>query len=252
MRDEAPVFAEPVKHVIGAGRSAGLGHGVTSGADIREDGGGGQAPTGAAASPIVDAPAGDDARFDRLTKRHRECLRGVRALLGSKEIAAALGVEKSTVDGYLTEAVRILGARNRRDAALLLAEHEASRAAAGDSTVTEAAKAEFVPAVTAPDKMGGDSARLAALPTDLPFPTSPDDTFARQPGVTGEPSLTARSPGIRLPFRRKGQRGNDLSVGDRLIWMPVIALGIAVGFGMLMTGLQALTGLIEAVSRTLS
>jgi DNA-binding CsgD family transcriptional regulator len=68
---------------------------------------------------------GSSKRFDRLTKRHRECLRGVRELKGSKEIADDLGIEKSTVDGYLTEAVKVLGARNRRDAAMQLAEHKA-------------------------------------------------------------------------------------------------------------------------------
>ena len=68
----------------------------------------------------------DQNRFDRLTKRHRECLHGVRALQGSKEIADDLGIEKSTVDSYLTEAVRLLGARNRRHAALMLADHDNS------------------------------------------------------------------------------------------------------------------------------
>lgn len=57
-------------------------------------------------------------RFALLTRRHRECLRGVKALKGSKEIAAELGLGKSTVDIYLAEAVRLLGARNRREAAL--------------------------------------------------------------------------------------------------------------------------------------
>lgn len=63
-------------------------------------------------------------RFALLTRRHRECLRGVKALKGSKEIAAELGLGKSTVDSYLAEAVRLLGARNRREAALALAEYE--------------------------------------------------------------------------------------------------------------------------------
>ncbi|MEJ8628966.1 helix-turn-helix transcriptional regulator [Sphingomonas sp. I4] len=67
----------------------------------------------------------DPERFALLTRRHRECLRGVKALKGSKEIAIELGLGKSTVDSYLAEAVRLLGARNRRDAAIALAEHEA-------------------------------------------------------------------------------------------------------------------------------
>lgn len=193
-----------------------------------------------------------DIRFDRLSKRHRECLRGVRALKGSKEIAASLGVEKSTVDGYLSEAVRILGARNRRDAALMLGDHEAERIAMGDPMPLDPSEVIFEMGKPCPSKIGGDSARLAAGPGDLPPDVSPDDTLVGQPGVTGEQLPAARSPGIRLPIRRKGQRGNDLSVGDRLIWIQAIVLGIAVGFGMLMSGLQALTSLIQAVSHSLS
>ena len=188
----------------------------------------------------------EPARFDRLTRRHRECLRGVRALKGSKEIADTLGIEKSTVDKYLTEAVKVLGARNRRDAALMLAAHEAGASEASHSETTEMMDE------SAPDKMGGDSARLVDPAIDLPVPVSPDETIVRAPGVPGEAMQRPLFPGIRWPFRRKGQRDNDLSVGDRLIWIQAIALSIAIGFGMLMTGLQVLTGIIETIARRLS
>ncbi len=187
-----------------------------------------------------------DTRFDRLSRRHRECLRGVRDLKGSKEIADALGIEKSTVDKYLTEAVRVLGARNRRDAALMLADHEAP-----PHTATPYESTENAPAPT-PDKIGGDSIRLSVSPFDLPIPASPDETIVGAPGVSGEARPRSRPPGIRLPLRRKGQRDNDLTVGDRLIWIQAIALGISIAFGMLMTGLQVLTGLIETVAQRLS
>ena len=189
----------------------------------------------------------DPNRFDRLTKRHRECLHGVRQLQGSKEIADALGIEKSTVDGYLTEAVKIIGARNRRDAALQLDRHEQSAAAISISTAPSAAEAERFP----PDKIGGHSARLAVTAGVAPLPVSPGEWVVGQSGDDAERPATARRA-LRLPFRRKGQAGNDLSVGDRLIWIQVITLGLAIGFGMLMTGLQILTGLIEGLSRHLS
>lgn len=188
----------------------------------------------------------DSNRFDRLTRRHRECLRGVRELKGSKEIADALGIEKSTVDKYLTEAVKVLGARNRREAALLLADHEAGRDGLTTSETTEKAEGQT------PDKMGGDSTRLSVSPIDLPVDASPDEMIVGAPGVSGEAPFRPRSPGIRLPFRREGQRDNDLTVGDRLIWIQAITLGIAIAFGMLMTGLQVLTGLIETVAQRLS
>jgi DNA-binding CsgD family transcriptional regulator len=177
-------------------------------------------------------------RFDRLTRRHRECLRGVRQLKGSKEIAEELGIEKSTVDSYLTEAVKVIGARNRRDAALQLEEHET----ASGVTMSE----------PDPDKMGGDSARLVPPPALPPEPRSPDELVVGQSGGVAERSGTVALAGIRLPFRRRGQAGNNLSVGDRLLWIQVITLGLAIGFGMLMTGLQILTGLLEGMSRHLS
>ncbi|WP_249055048.1 helix-turn-helix domain-containing protein [Sphingomonas insulae] len=187
----------------------------------------------------------DPNRFDRLTRRHRECLRGVRELKGSKEIADALGIEKSTVDKYLTEAVKVLGARNRREAALLLADHDAREQVADAAGPTEKA------IDATPDKMGGDFTRLSVSPFPLPSAASPDEVIVGAPGVSGEAPSRPRSPGIRLPFRREGQRDNDQTVGDRLIWIQAITLGIAIAFGMLMTGLQVLTGLIENVAQRL-
>ncbi|WP_249340768.1 helix-turn-helix transcriptional regulator [Sphingomonas sp. 2SG] len=208
----------------------------------------------ALAMPAVPRDRGqvtDPAPFERLSRRHRECLRGVRELKGSKEIADELGIEKSTVDKYLTEAVKVLGARNRRDAALRLAAHEEA-AGQGASDPQNPQISANSAAQSDPDKMGGHSARLVDPAIGLPLPVVPDDTIVRAPGVSGEPPSRHSFPEIRLPFRRKGQRGNDLSVGGRLIWIPAIAISLAIGFGMLMTGLQVLTGIIETIARRLS
>ncbi|MEG8023356.1 hypothetical protein QP162_00705 [Sphingomonas aurantiaca] len=48
-----------------------------------------------------------------------------------------------------------------------------------------------------------------------------------------------------LPIRRTGQRSNDLPVALRLLWIPAIAVILAVGFGMLASGLKVLADLIE-------
>lgn len=172
-----------------------------------------------------------DPRFDRLSKRQRESLRGVSALKGSKEIAQELGIEKSTVDGYIAEAVRSIGARNRRDAARQFEIYEAKRSVFAD-----------------PDKIGGDSARLAIIDPSLPVPVVPDEQSSRQ-RQPSETTVEPRNAGSRLPFRQKGHVGNPLTAGERLIWIQVIAVGLAIGFGMLATGLQVLTGVIATVSR---
>jgi DNA-binding CsgD family transcriptional regulator len=67
----------------------------------------------------------NDAAFASLTPRERDCLRGVRALKGSGEIARELGIAIGTVDAYLAAAKVKLGARDRKHAALLFAEYEA-------------------------------------------------------------------------------------------------------------------------------
>lgn len=57
--------------------------------------------------------------FERLTSRHRDCLRLVAANHTTKEIAIQLGLSPNTIDGYISEAREILGAGSRRDAARL-------------------------------------------------------------------------------------------------------------------------------------
>jgi len=198
------------------------------------------------ATPPIESGAADADAFARLSRRHRECLRGVRALKGSKEIAEELGIEKSTVDSYLTEAVRLLGARNRRDAALRWAAYEDGLTGLSndDRTIT--------PEDDAPDKIRGHSARLSPHPADPPPPLVPDATIVLAADSSGDAPFRRSVSAFRLPVRRKGQRGNDLSVGDRLIWIQFIAIATIIGFGMLMSGLQALTHLIEALTRILS
>lgn len=57
----------------------------------------------------------------RLSPRQRECLQLVwERQATSKEIAIALGISKTTVDGYIREAVELLGAADRRDAARMI------------------------------------------------------------------------------------------------------------------------------------
>ncbi|MGO7251502.1 helix-turn-helix transcriptional regulator, partial [Rhizobium brockwellii] len=102
------------------------------------------------------------------TRRHRECLRGVKALKGSKEIATELGLGKSTVDSYLAEAVRLLGARNRREAAMALADHEAQADIQSIGQVIE----EQVEAT--PHKIIPDSTGLVPEPPPVTLPMSPD------------------------------------------------------------------------------
>lgn len=172
-------------------------------------------------------------RFALLTRRHRECLRGVKALKGSKEIAAELGLGKSTVDSYLAEAVRLLGARNRRDAALALAEYEAGE----NDQASEIAEEET------PDKVIPDSAGLVDTMPAVAPPSAPDGSTV---GGAVQDGHVHASPRLSLPLRRQGQTRNDMNIAERLFWVPTIAL--AIGFGMLATGLDVMTRVIGRLS----
>jgi DNA-binding CsgD family transcriptional regulator len=149
-------------------------------------------------------------RFGDLSPRERECLRLVAQFKTSKEIERELGIAKSTIDGYLAEAVRKLGARDRRHAALLLAAHE-DRSPQAQSGPDPARVAVPVAAVPAPDPPGGRSEWRSVL-----------------------------------PVRRKGARHNPLSPQQRALWIVLLAAGIMISFGMLVSGLAALTEVLKA------
>lgn len=174
-------------------------------------------------------------RFALLTRRHRECLRGVKALKGSKEIAIELGLGKSTVDSYLAEAVRLLGARNRREAAMALADHEAL-----DNDQATEEKEEVTPNKIIPDSTG-----LVSEPPTVAPPMAPDGSTV---GGAVQDGHVHASPRLSLPVRRRGQTRNDMSVAERMLWVPTIAVALAIGFGMLATGLDVLTRVIGRVS----
>jgi hypothetical protein len=146
----------------------------------------------------------------------------VSQLKASGEIATELSISTSTVNSYVAEAVQLLGARNRREAAMALSRHENG----------------------APEKHGVEGTRVVPVP-------SPDPPF-----VPPEVADTAAGPmagwSRPLRFRRRGQADNDLFVASRLLWVPVLAVGVAIGFGMLMNGLQIAAALIERFSRVFS
>ena len=68
-----------------------------------------------------------DSRFDLLTPRERDCLRGVAQHKRTKDIARELDLKPGTVDTYIASAVRKLGLSDRASAVRALIAEEASR-----------------------------------------------------------------------------------------------------------------------------
>jgi DNA-binding CsgD family transcriptional regulator len=216
--------------------------------------------TGAGTSTVPESGP----NIDRLSNRHRDVLRGVAALRKSKQIAVDLGIAPGTVDGYIADAVRILGAADRGDAARMLAQHDrldtTSHAPPSSPRLSETPPSETPPfEITAPEipasetplagtpsadpgKSGGQSPWVAAPPptvSEIAQPVVEPET------VQGIGRHTPISLAGLLPIRRTGQRTNDLPVVARLLWIPAIAVILAVGFGMLASGLTVLAALIE-------
>jgi DNA-binding CsgD family transcriptional regulator len=61
---------------------------------------------------------------EQITDSQRTCLRLVGEGMSSKEIAQRTGLSHRTVDQYINQAARALGASNRREAARILASRE--------------------------------------------------------------------------------------------------------------------------------
>lgn len=158
---------------------------------------------------VADRSA-DAHRASRLSPRQKQCLRLTYERRTSKEIAATLGLSVGTVNTYITEAVGVLQARNRRDAAELLHACEA--------------------AASAPDIVKLQSEGVPPL----------------RPSAAG---IGASSGDWRrlLPVRSKGAIGNDLGIFTRIFWSILGGVILATGFGMLAVGMRVLSDLLRAL-----
>src|SRR3954471_1485649 len=168
----------------------------------------------------------DPKRIARLTEQQRACLRYVFAHLTSKEIAPLMGIEPGLVDQHIKAAMRILDVPDRRTAARVLAEHEV---------------------------LGGVQP-LVYQPLDIAPPADPG-TFGppiesgwqpsglsggamREEQATFRVAMSGGAPTLPLPIGTT--RPGDLNWLTRLAWIAVIAIGVALAFGALVSAIEAL------------
>jgi DNA-binding CsgD family transcriptional regulator len=174
----------------------------------------------------------DQDRLDRLTEMQRKCLRLVYAHLSSKEIAPRLGIEPGTVDQYLKAAMRILGVTDRRTAALMLAEHEHARGQ---------------PLVYQPSDIAGpgDPANKGAS-TEGRRETASGGAMREEPALYMAFSPAQADP-FSFPLPIRGAEPGDLGTGQRLVWISLLILLIALAFGAFVAGIEALSRLGRAL-----
>ncbi len=150
-------------------------------------------------------PRQENPNIERLTDAQREVLRLVWQGYDSKEMGRQLGLSHHAVNRRIERAVQVLGARNRREAARILAEHE-----------------------------GGTYERIACEPLHLPEPA--ESTTIERPDE-------AMDQGFPWPFATS-RRSDGLGVRERLFWaligIPVIVM---LAWGVFLSGVNALDAL---------
>lgn len=165
----------------------------------------------------------------RLSEGQRECLRMVYRHMETKEIARKLGISPDGVTQRIKVAMRILGVSRRRDAALILAQHEGTEPYPSLVYPSRDIASAPDPATIGPSIEGG-------------LHSGSSGEAMREEQVAFVAAPLARSPALPLPIG--GARPNDVGWGKRLAWIAGIAIGIALAFGALVSGVEALARLI--------
>ena len=168
------------------------------------------------------------ASVDRLNEGQRDCLRLVLAHLTSKEIARELGVSPHTVDQRLRTAMRVLDAGSRFEAARIFAALDPEQ--------------NYQPLIVEQGhengNQGSSSRRTSSKKADL------EDDSANAASGGAFIALEQSEPGHRpLPVPRFRGEKNRLAAVERLGWILAIAIGAALSFGGLISGLEALSRL---------
>jgi DNA-binding CsgD family transcriptional regulator len=171
----------------------------------------------------------DPKRIARLTEQQRACLRYVYAHLTSKEIAPLMGIEPGSVDQHIKAAMKTLGVPDRRTAARVLAEHE---------VLSGIQPLVYQPLDIAPPLDPG----TFGPPIESGWqPSGLSGGAMREEQATFRVAMSGGAPTLPLPIGTT--RPGDLNWLTRLAWIAVIAIGVALAFGALVSGIEALSRL---------
>ena len=177
-------------------------------------------------NPPVSEVAG---RVARLNAGQLDCLLMVNQHLSSKEIANELGISPHTVDQRIRQALHILGVERRTQAARIVARHHGpyQRLIHQSPHIETAADASHPDAAIRLQIRHADRAGRAL---DAGFKTE---------------QRPAERPFLQLPFATRSNPRNEMSVGQRLFWIAMIAIGATFSAGMYLAGLESLGRLLS-------
>jgi DNA-binding CsgD family transcriptional regulator len=180
-----------------------------------------------------DGPAGEDmvARVARLSAGQLDCLRLVNEHLNSKEIAAELDISPHTVDQRIRGALHILGVERRSQAARIVAQYS-------DPYQHLIHQSPYI------DDLRTSGHPEAAVRTQIRHADRAGE--AGRAGFRTEQRAVAFVPSLPLPFATRSNPRNEMTVGQRLFWIVMIAIGAAFSAGMYLAGLESLARLLKS------
>jgi DNA-binding CsgD family transcriptional regulator len=169
-------------------------------------------------------------RIARLSAGQLDCLRLVDEHFSSKEIAFELNISPHTVDQRIRGALHILGVDRRSQAARLVSRESGP----------------YQRLIHQPPYVEGDARTVQPMGT-----VSLQIRHADRAGGTGEAGFqTEQRPApirfpLQMPFATRSNPRNEMSVGQRLLWIVLIATGAAFSAGMYLAGLESLSRLLN-------
>lgn len=171
-------------------------------------------------------------RVARLTEGQLECLRLVDQHLSSKEIAVELGISPHTVDQRIRQALQVLEVERRTQAARIVAQYcEPYQRLIHQPPYIE-------PAATRGEQGG-------AVSNQIRHADRAGEAW-ESAGFHTEQKHGLSWSSLQPPFATRSHPRNEMSVGLRLLWIVVIAMGAAFSAGMYLAGLESLARLLES------
>jgi DNA-binding CsgD family transcriptional regulator len=184
----------------------------------------------AAEEPISDrASEPGTSSVARLSKGQLDCLRLVDQHLSSKEIAVELGISPHTVDQRIRLALQILNVERRSQAARMVARELGPY----QRLIHQTPHIEGGPNPS----QSGDAVGFQIRHADRAGRTGGS-------GFNTEQRPERNWSSLPLPFATRSHPRNEMSVGFRLLWIVLIAIGATISVGMYLAGLESLSRMI--------
>ncbi|MFL6749656.1 MAG: helix-turn-helix transcriptional regulator [Sphingomicrobium sp.] len=188
------------------------------------------------ADPPEEAVNGSDpdSPVARLSPGQIECLLLVDQHHNSKEIAARLGISPHTVDQRIRGALDKLGVERRGEAARMVVASLSPDDPIYQRLIHQSPHIDA--ALFARHQEG--TVRTQIRHADRAGEASPSGVITEQrPVGFGSP--------LQLPFATRSHPSNEMSVGLRLLWIVLIAMGATFSAGMYLAGLESLSRMIN-------